>query len=363
MGRIVKLCREKAIDTERIAEIVYAESVRQRIAVETSCKYRGLRDPWVAGEFYSPVDWSGGSQIRKLILRRFPNWNSLGECGIALPKEVAEELELVSKLKIFPMINVLWAPNGEAFVVYGKLHDSCVKRFPIAYWGEEDYIAKVSAEAEALKSGNVAAKSGGLNLGIGMLVVTIMLAVIGVGAGWELLDSDPKPGEFNPDKIYASHISWRIGKVNSNFSVDYAKPISEAIDEVETKIEKVFFRTELENGSFLDNVECDKQVHNFAVLHFDEPGMTTQEVLGWMENEGWRPATLRELLVYVREFPDINKPGNLYALGSIGRASFSSGDCAPLAVPAFLEGGWLRPVHFYSGNEWSKSDFFLIVKK
>ncbi len=275
MGRIVKLCREKAIDAERVAEIAYAELVRQKIALETSGEYLGLRDPWVAGEFYSPVDWSSGSPLKNLIELRFPHWNSLGECGIALPREVAEELELVSKLKIFPTINVFWAPNGEAFVVYGKLHDNIAKRFPIAYWGDEDYIAKVSAEAEAMKMGAPSSKSSGLNWKRGLLAGAIVAAVMVAGALWKL------SGESEKSRSNLASIDPQIAR-----------------------------QAEVAKFSWLDP--------NITVRNFPDVGLNTEhakvysfpspvsfnEVVEKMERDGYQPANLMELLVYSQGLPD-----------------------------------------------------------
>lgn len=193
------------------------------------------------------------------------------------------------------------------------------------------------------------------------IVGVVTAVVLALGAIGGAVFHQGLTSKIGAEKSYCSGMSWVKGRGFNKFTVDYAESISGALNAV--KVGQVHFRSELENGTF-DQPRQGVETHEFAVLKFNEPSMTTKEVLGWMEKEGWRPANLRELMAYINEVPDEYKLGRLLALGSIGHASFSSGHRC-LAVPALCSGGEssiLQPIEAYY-ETWTAAYRFLVVKK
>jgi hypothetical protein len=90
-----------------------------------------------------------------------------------------------------------------------------------------------------------------------------------------------------------------------------------------------------------------------VLFHPDEEDVTSEAVLERMENENLRPASVRELLVFGVQFPDVQRQFPIVALGTVVQlygdrlvACLGRGASGRSLALSWFDGGWYRRCRF-----------------
>ncbi len=342
MNTVIKLCRKSDVSPERAKEVADSEMVRRGFAQNMGRTCDGLDDPRVAEEFYGSIQKSDSNPIWKNLGSHFPNFCYLEKFRRLMPPEILEEVRFVTSLNLFSRLLVLYSSREEAFVLYGRFEDADERpRFPIAYWGDADYIAKVNKAAEEMEKPSIPVpvsvsdpcKPSGMRavkvMAIPMLVVLTVLGFV-----------------FGPS------ICHKVMPVSSVTESDSAlgKLIKQGnFSYVNSDITEVNF-PDVSTGQAEAGISADFKVYSFGRY------ISSEDAIKEMEKDGYKPANLRELIAYSKN--GWNGTDTVVALGQIWRGSVGG-----RRVPyAWGDSGERRLDLLYFERDWSGSCRFLAVR-
>lgn len=104
-----------------------------------------------------------------------------------------------------------------------------------------------------------------------------------------------------------------------------------------------------------------KSSREIAIFHFGKT-MSSEDVIAKMDAEGYRPATIWELLAFARDNPDLQRQFPIVALGSVGVvggdrsvACFDRGGSRRDLTLDWFVGGWRGDCRFLAVRKSSES--------
>lgn len=140
--------------------------------------------------------------------------------------------------------------------------------------------------------------------------------------------------------------------------VDYVLPSPEAIKKTFDWVSDLYDGRPWENHESCKGVDETPGIREFLLKHFGK-AMTSEHVLAWAEANGYRAATLKEILAFVAAHPDLQRQFWIVALGSSALRD-GGRQCVPLLSS---DGDGRRLFGNWFGRRWNAGDRFLLVRK
>lgn len=177
-------------------------------------------------------------------------------------------------------------------------------------------------------------------------VVVIFLVIIAIGSAIILID---------PSKPVEERVIATTNLDDGKIFVDYSKSVDQLVAELGS--------TDKQDPDICDRYFAEEKKEGSAklemvVLQFDH-SMTRAEIELSMAKSDYRPATLKELLVFARNGPNVSEHFFVWALGSIGKKEGRF----PIVVGMNMKDGRLLYEFDYGDGTYGSGDEYLAVRE